>query len=118
MSYTAPNAVLVDFVGHAWELLAGNFVSAYLQGSFVIGGFDRYSDVAIIVLDGDVSDEQLPLLQALQENVYALQSRRRHALAVGPFAIRPWLSVCISAVAGLRRGTRWRSWRCLRQVCG
>jgi putative transposase len=35
----------------------------------------------------------------------------------GPFARKPWASVCISAAAGSRqRGTRRRHWRCLRQA--
>jgi Aminoglycoside adenylyltransferase, C-terminal domain/Nucleotidyltransferase domain len=56
-------------------LLAESFIGAYLQGSFAIGGFDTYSDVDfLIVLDGDVTDEELPLLQALHENVYPLAS--------------------------------------------
>jgi hypothetical protein len=73
--YVALNAVLVDFIGRARELLAESFVGAYLQGSLAIGGFDRYSDVDfLIVLDGDVTDDQLPLLQALHERVYAQPS--------------------------------------------
>jgi len=73
--YAALNAVLDEFVGRIRELLAESFIGAYLQGSFAIGGFDTYSDVDfLIVLDGDVTDEELPLLQALHEDVYALAS--------------------------------------------
>jgi len=73
--YAALNAVLDDFVGRTRELFAESFIGAYLQGSFAIGGFHTYSDVDfLIVLEGDVADEQLPLLQALHEDVYALAS--------------------------------------------
>ena len=45
------------------------------------------------------------------------RSRPRRALAAGPFARKPWLSVHIGAAAGSRQhGTRRRRWRCLRQV--
>jgi len=89
--YAALNAVLFDFVRRARELLAGSFVGAYLQGSFAIGGFDRYSDVDfLVVLDGDVTDEQLPLLQALHDNVYAQPSPWAQHLE-GSYVPRQWL---------------------------
>lgn len=41
--------LLVDFTGSVREILGGDFVGAYLQGSFALGAGDRYSDCDFIV---------------------------------------------------------------------
>jgi hypothetical protein len=45
--YAALNVVLGYFVERARELLADNFVGAYLQDSFALGDFDEKSDLAL-----------------------------------------------------------------------
>ena len=73
--YARLNALLVQFVGEVRDLLADTFVGAYLQGSFATGGIDEYSDVDfVIMLNGDITDVELPLLQELHERTYALPS--------------------------------------------
>ncbi len=55
--------------------LDSNFIGAYLQGSFAVGDFDRYSDVDfIIAIEEDLSGAELDSLQAMHESVYNLKS--------------------------------------------
>jgi Domain of unknown function (DUF4111) len=42
--------LLVDFTGSVRDILGGDFVGAYLQGSFALGAGDRYSDCDFIVV--------------------------------------------------------------------
>jgi len=65
------NAVLVDLVSSAREILGDNFVGAYLQGSFGLGDWDEHSDVDwLIVIDHPLSDEELAALQAMHARIY------------------------------------------------
>jgi predicted nucleotidyltransferase len=69
------NAVLREFVSSVQAVLKGNFVSAYLQGSFAIGDWDKDSDVDFaIVTEREVSEAELPALQAMHARIYALDS--------------------------------------------
>lgn len=71
--YRDLNALLADFVESARGILGGEFVGAYLQGSFAIGGADEHSDVDfIVVTERDVADEHRAALQAMHQRFYAL----------------------------------------------
>ncbi len=64
--------VLIDSMQ---EVLEDNFVGAYLQGSFALGGFDQHSDVDyIIVIEEELTDKQVDSLQGMHEHVYSLES--------------------------------------------
>src|SRR2546425_12563787 len=61
--YAALNVVLDTFVGRARELLADNFIGAYLQGSFALGDLDEKSDVDfVIAVARDIADADVPAL--------------------------------------------------------
>lgn len=69
------NAVLKEMVEGIRRILAGNFIGAYLQGSFAVGDFDRDSDVDFIVaMNEELSDVQVEALQALHKRIYHLDS--------------------------------------------
>ena len=69
--YAALNVVLIHFVERVRELLADNFVGAYLQGSFALGDFDEQSDVDfLIVVERDIGDAEVPLLNALHTAIH------------------------------------------------
>ncbi len=56
-------------------ILGGNFVGAYLQGSFAVGDADDHSDVDFVfVVDEDVPEALVPPLQAVHARVYDLDS--------------------------------------------
>jgi len=70
------NTVLNEFVTSVQAVLGNNFVSVYLQGSFAIGDWDADSDVDfLIVIEHQVSEEDLPALQAMHARIYNLQSK-------------------------------------------
>ena len=55
--------------------LGGNFVGAYLQGSFAVGDFDTHSDVDfIVVTEKELSSEQVQRLQEVHDQIYRLNS--------------------------------------------
>jgi hypothetical protein len=71
--YSDLNVVLRDLVTLVRDVLGDNFIGAYLQGSFAIGDFDIYSDVDVIILVvEDISDDQLPTLQAAHTDIFKL----------------------------------------------
>ena len=71
------NAVLDELVLGAQESLGTNFVGAYLQGSFAVGGADEHSDVDfIVVIEGELSEAEQHALTALQQRLFALTSGR------------------------------------------
>lgn len=48
-------------------------LAARLQDSFAVGDFNGHSDVDFIAaLEGELSDAQVPALQAMQEHIYTL----------------------------------------------
>ena len=64
------NAVLAELVGVARRALAGNFIGAYLQGSFALGAGDLASDCDfIIVTSGPVTDEQEGKIRAFHDEL-------------------------------------------------
>lgn len=69
------NAVLQELVVSARAILGNNFIGAYLQGSFAIGDWDTESDVDFLVaIEQDVSEADLPALQAMHARLYDLDS--------------------------------------------
>jgi len=69
------NTVLHEFVKSAQAILGNNFVSAYLHGSFAVGGWDNDSDVDFaIVIEHEVSDTDLLALQAMHARIFNLES--------------------------------------------
>jgi Nucleotidyltransferase domain len=71
--YPDLNIVLCDLVSRVRRALGDNFIGAYLQGSFAVGDFDIYSDVDfLILLEEDISNDQLPPFQALHADIFKL----------------------------------------------
>ena len=69
------NAVLHEFVTGIQTLLGANFIAAYLQGSFAVGDWDADSDVDFLVaVEHDISDADLPALQAFHARMYRQES--------------------------------------------
>lgn len=79
--YAALNAVLAHFVEHVRQLLAANFVGAYLQGSFALGDFDDKSVVDfLIVVERDIADAEVPALNALHTAIHEFPEPWGHRL--------------------------------------
>jgi predicted nucleotidyltransferase len=71
--YSELNAVLGELVESAQVVLGESFVAACLQGSFAVGEFDRHSDVDfIIVVEAELSEDQVLALQIMHERIYNL----------------------------------------------
>lgn len=69
------NAVLRELVTSAQAVLGENFLAAYLQGSFAVGDWDTDSDVDfLIATERDISEVELPALQATHARLYHLTS--------------------------------------------
>ena len=69
------NDVLQQLVSSVQAVLGETFIGAYLQGSFAVGDFDQHSDVDfIIVLAGELLEEQVAALQVMHERIYNLDS--------------------------------------------
>jgi hypothetical protein len=69
--YPKLNVVLRDLVRGVQDILSGNFVGAYLQGSFAVGDFDLHSDVDFaIVTAEELSAEQVDTLQEMHGRLY------------------------------------------------
>jgi hypothetical protein len=73
--YPELNSVLEELVASVQVALGEAFVGAYLQGSFAVGDFDRYSDVDfVIVAAEDLSDGQVDVLQGIHCRIFNLPS--------------------------------------------
>jgi hypothetical protein len=73
--YPELNQVLAEFVSSIQAILDRNFVGAYLQGSFAVGGFDLHSDVDfIVVVEEELSQNQIERLQDMHDRIYQLDS--------------------------------------------
>ena len=74
--YPDLNGVLRELVARARQLLGARLVGAYLQGSFAVGDFDKYSDVDwLVVIDEDLPDELVPALQAMHGALHDTEVR-------------------------------------------
>lgn len=92
--YGELNSVLAELLAGARRVLGDNFHTAYLQGSFAVGDFDEHSDADfVIVTKRDISEAELPALQAMHESLHALPSpwARRLEGSYAPAALlRRW----------------------------
>ena len=71
--YAELNAVLAHLVDGARAALGGNFVGAYLQGSFAVGDFTEFSDCDFIVVTArDIAPEEIAPLEALHAEIHEL----------------------------------------------
>ena len=74
--YPDLNEVLRQLVNSIQEILASNFVGAYLQGSFAVGDFDEHSDVDLtFVTETELTDEEVGRLQAMHGRIFNFPSR-------------------------------------------
>jgi predicted nucleotidyltransferase len=74
--YQELNQVLSDLVSRMQVILDNDFIGAYLQGSFAVGGFDLHSDVDfIVVIDDELSRDQIDALQEMHDQIYQLDSK-------------------------------------------
>jgi hypothetical protein len=73
--YPELNQVLDELVSRIQQNVGDRFVGAYLQGSFAVGDFDPHSDVDfIVVLEGELTPQQVDALQTMHDQVYRLDS--------------------------------------------
>ncbi len=73
--YPELNNVLVELVSGIMQILGSHFTGAYLQGSFAVGDFDEWSDVDfVVVLEDELTSEQVNSLQALHGLIFRLES--------------------------------------------
>jgi predicted nucleotidyltransferase len=71
--YPELNAVLRELINSLQQALRDEFVGAYLQGSFAVGGFDEHSDCDFaIVTNQDLLDSQLRNLQGIHKHIFNL----------------------------------------------
>lgn len=105
------NEVLLHLVSHAKGILQENFVGAYLQGSFAIGDFSKYSDCDfVIVIRRDLSKTELAALQGLHKEIQQLPYDYWHTNLEGSYApaeiLRQW-SVVPRDPPGEERDDTW-----------
>ena len=73
--YEELNQVLVELVSRIQRIMNNDFIGAYLQGSFAVGGFDQHSDVDFIVaVENELTSNQVDALQVMHDQVYQLDS--------------------------------------------
>ncbi len=73
--YPELNAVLDELIGKVVATIGETFVGAYLQGSFAVGDFDRYSDVDfIVVTDDHLATGDVLALTAVHGEIFRLAS--------------------------------------------
>src|SRR5512143_1866314 len=81
--YPEVNLILGELLPAAREILAGNFTGAYLFGSLAAGGFDRGSDVDVLVVtETPVAEAAFAALRALHERIARIDSSLAFELEV------------------------------------
>jgi len=71
--YTGLNQVLRELVARIQDILEGDLIGAYLQGSFALGGYDQHSDVDFIAaVEEELTSYQVKALQVMHDQVYQL----------------------------------------------
>jgi len=75
------NQVLEILLAGVSEVLGSNFLGAYLGGSYAHGGWDSFSDVDFnVVIDHDLTAEELTELTQVHTRVFAIDSYYAHHL--------------------------------------
>lgn len=65
------NIILRELVRRLRQVLGNNFIGAYLQGSFAVGGCDEYSDCDFaIAVNQDLSESELQELRSIHRRIY------------------------------------------------
>ena len=73
--YPELNVVLAEFVARLQSTLCGNFLAAYLAGSFAVGDFDEHSDVDfLVVIEHDLSEAEVEVLQEMHGLIHGMES--------------------------------------------
>lgn len=73
--YPELNYVLNELVSRLRVILGGQFVGAYLQGSFAVGDFDEHSDVDFMVaIEAELESSLVEALQVMHDQIYQLDS--------------------------------------------
>ncbi len=68
---SALNDVLRELVTSVHAILGGNFIAAYLHGSFGVGDWDADSDVDfLIAVDHEIAEADLVALQSMHARIY------------------------------------------------
>jgi Nucleotidyltransferase domain len=69
--FTELNSLLESFVERVCDILAGNFVGAYLVGSFAVGDADKHSDCDFLVVTRrQLTQEQEQLIPQLHAEMF------------------------------------------------
>jgi hypothetical protein len=91
--YPDLNAVLRELTESVQANLGSHLVGIYLQGSFAVGDFDAHSDVDyIIVVQNELSEEQVAILQTMHARIYDLDCAWAQHLEGSYFPIQTlWL---------------------------
>ena len=64
------NGLLTDLTERAGAILGGNFVGAYLQGSFAVGDAEMHSDCDFLIpTNGQITPQQEAALRALHDEI-------------------------------------------------
>jgi hypothetical protein len=73
--YPDLNSVLRILISGVRTVLGDNFVGAWLQGSFAVGDFDRFSDVDfVIAMREELTEGEVQTLQDLHGQIHELDS--------------------------------------------
>ena len=82
------NELLGEFLARVQSILAGNFVGAYLTGSFALGAGDLHSDCDFLVITADrITAEQEQALRELHDEIPTRSGHWTHNLE-GSYAPR------------------------------
>jgi len=105
------NSVLEELVAGVRGLLGANFVGFYLHGSFALDAGDAHSDLDfVVVVRIDISDDQIPALEALHTAIRDNGSPWAHHLEGSyiPAGVLRNLDRAPTEVPGQQRPADWR----------
>lgn len=74
-TYPELNDVLQELISRLKAILEEEFLGAYLQGSFAVGGYDRHSDVDFVfVTESELTEIDVHPLQVMHAGIFKLDS--------------------------------------------